>query len=189
MQIIKELPDEEAPTALPAVPLKVERRMLAKRRWRGQAEDGSDFGFDLASPLRHGDQFHFTDGNRYLIEQLPETVFKVAYPDPREAAHRAWQVGNLHFPAQFTDGYLLVENDLAIRQMLERNDIPFEEAEEVFQPVVAAAGHHHHDHSHDHDHHHSHAHDHDHDPGHDHHHHGPKESTGHSHDHGSGHRH
>ena len=168
MQIIKEIPDEEASSDSPSVCLKVERRVLAKRRWRGQADDGTDFGFDLSAPLKHGDQFHFANEQRYQIEQLPEQVFKVAYPDPREAAHRAWQVGNLHFPAQFTDGYLLVENDLAIRQMLERNDIPFEEAEEVFQPVVAAAGHHHqHDHDHDHGHTHSHSHDH----GHGHHHH------------------
>ena len=167
MQIIKELPAEEASSDSPSVCLKVERRVLAKRRWRGQADDGTDFGFDLSAPLKHGDQFHFAHEQRYQIEQLPEQVFKVAYPDSREAAHRAWQVGNLHFPAQFTDGYLLVENDLAIRQMLERNDIPFEEAEEVFQPVVAAAGHHHHDHDHDHGHTHSHSHDH----GHGHHHH------------------
>ncbi|MDE0577339.1 MAG: urease accessory protein UreE [Opitutales bacterium] len=168
MQIIKELPADEACADSPSVSLKVERRVLAKRRWRGQAADGTDFGFDLSAPLKHGDQFHFANEQRYQIEQLPEQVFKVAYPDPREAAHRAWQVGNLHFPAQFTDGYLLVENDLAIRQMLERNDIPFEEAEEVFQPVVAAAGHHHH---HDHDHDHGHTHSHSHDHGHGHHHH------------------
>ena len=30
------------------ISLTVERRVLAKRRWRGQAEDGTDFGFDLA---------------------------------------------------------------------------------------------------------------------------------------------
>ena len=33
------------------ISLTVERRVLAKRRWRGEAEDGTDFGFDLVSPL------------------------------------------------------------------------------------------------------------------------------------------
>jgi urease accessory protein len=172
MQIINEIPAESESAELHSVLLKVERRVLAKRRWRGRAEDGVDFGFDLSSPLKHGDCFHFFGEKRYLIDQLPEAVFKVTYPDSREAAHRAWQVGNLHFPAQFTEGYLLVENDLAIHQMLTRNEIAFEEAEEVFQPVVAAAGHHHgHSHHHGHDHSHSHDHDHDH------------------HDHGSEHTH
>ena len=40
------------------ISLTVERRVLAKRRWRGQAEDGTDFGFDLISPLRNGICFH-----------------------------------------------------------------------------------------------------------------------------------
>ena len=31
-----------------SISLTVDRRVLAKRRWRGQAEDGTDFGFDLA---------------------------------------------------------------------------------------------------------------------------------------------
>ena len=31
------------------ISLTVERRVLAKRRWRGQAEDGTNFGFDLMS--------------------------------------------------------------------------------------------------------------------------------------------
>ena len=169
MQIIKEPPAGDAPEELPAVSLKVERRVLAKRRWRGEADDGAEFGFDLSVPLRHGAVFHATDEKCYLIDQKPEPVLKVAYPDPQEAAHRAWQVGNLHFPAQFTEGYLLVEDDLAIRQMLERNEIPHEEADEVFQPVVAASGHHHHDHSPDHDHgEHSHSHSHEHGHTHDH---------------------
>jgi len=182
MQIIKELPAGEAPEELPAVSLKVERRVLAKRRWRGEADDGAEFGFDLSAPLHHGDVFHATDEKCYLIEQKPEPVFKVTYPDPQEAAHRAWQVGNLHFPAQFAKGYLLVEDDLAIRQMLERNEIPYEEADEVFQPVVAASGHHHHDHSHDHDHgEHSHSHG-DHSHSHDH-----GNTHDHTHSHGSHH--
>ncbi len=161
MNVIKELPKETGDGSVTTIPLKVERRVLAKRRWRGQAEDGKDFGFDLEAPLSHGDCF-FVDGDkRYALEQAPEAVFRVPYPDQQEAAHRAWQVGNLHFPAQFAESCLLVENDLAVKQMLERNDIPFEEALEVFQPVVAASGHHHsHDHEHDHDH--SHGHDHDH---------------------------
>jgi urease accessory protein len=126
-----------------AVSLTVERRVLAKRRWRGQAEDGTDFGFDLAVPLRNGICFHAEGEKNYVIDQKPEVVFRVPFPDQKEAAHRAWQVGNLHFPAQFLESYLLVEGDLAVRLMLERNQIPFEEGMEVFQPVLSATGHHH----------------------------------------------
>ncbi|MAN36145.1 MAG: hypothetical protein CMI21_00760 [Opitutae bacterium] len=170
MKLIKSLPEEYDNACGISVPLKVERRVLAKRRWRGKADDGSDFGFDLDAPFSHGDCFFQEDGKSYVIEQKPEEVFRVSYPGgQQEAAERAWQVGNLHFPAQFSESYLLVENDLAVRQMMERNEIPYEEALEVFRPVVAASGHHHHDdhshdheHTHDHDHEHSHSHDHEH---------------------------
>jgi urease accessory protein len=143
MQVIKEPNPMNPETFENSISLTVERRVLAKRRWRGQAEDGTDFGFDLEAPLRHGVCFHAQEDKNYVIEQKPEEVFLVPYPDQQEAAHRAWQVGNLHFPAQFTESYLLVEGDLAVRHMLDRNEIPFEEAIEVFQPVMAASGHHH----------------------------------------------
>ena len=143
MKIIKEFNPINPEVFKNPISLTVERRVLAKRRWRGQAQDGADFGFDLISPLRHGICFHAEEDKNYVIDQKPEVVFRVSYPDQQEAAHRAWQVGNLHFPAQFLESYLLVEGDLAVRLMLERNQIPFEEGMEVFQPVLAAAGHHH----------------------------------------------
>lgn len=143
MKIIKGLSPLDFEGARNRVFLKVDRRVLAKRRWRGQAEDGKDFGFDLEAPLRHGTYFHVEEEKNYLIDQKPEPVFRVPYPNQQEAAHRAWQVGNLHFPAQFTESYLLVEGDLAVRHMLGRNQIPFEESIEVFQPVMAASGHRH----------------------------------------------
>ena len=81
----------------------MERRVLAKRRWRGQADDGTDFGFDLESPLRDGICFHAEEDKKYIINQKPEPVLRVH------------NFGNLHFPAQFSDSYLLVEGDYAVR--------------------------------------------------------------------------
>ena len=143
MKIIKEFNPINPEVFKNPISLTVERRVLAKRRSRGQAQDGADFGFDLISPLRHGICFHAEEDKNYVIDQKPEVVFRVPFPDQKEAAHRAWQVGNLHFPAQFLESYLLVEGDLAVRLMLERNQIPFEEGMEVFQPVLAATAHHH----------------------------------------------
>ena len=126
-----------------SIPLTVDRRVLAKRRWRGQAADGTDFGFDLAVPLQHGVCFYNEEEREYLIDQKPEKVFRVSFSNQQEAAHLAWQVGNLHFPAQFKENYLLVEGDLAVQYMLERNGIPFENSMEIFQPILAASSHHH----------------------------------------------
>jgi len=143
VKIIKEFNSINPEVFKNSISLTVERRVLAKRRWRGRAQDGADFGFDLISPLRHGICFHAEEDKNYVIDQKPEVVFRVPFPNQKEAAHRAWQVGNLHFPAQFLESYLLVEGDLAVRLMLERNQIPFEEGMEVFQPVLAATGQHH----------------------------------------------
>ncbi|MAK47558.1 MAG: urease accessory protein UreE [Opitutae bacterium] len=143
MIIIKNLNEIKLKKCENEILLTVERRVLAKRRWRGQADDGTDFGFDLTSPLRNGICFHKQENRNYVIDQKPESVFKIPYSNPNEAAHWAWQVGNLHFPAQFQDAYLLVEGDYAVRLMLERNQIPFDESTEVFQPVMAASSHHH----------------------------------------------
>ena len=143
MIIIKKLSPNTHGDCEDGISLSVERRVLAKRRWRGQAQDGTDFGFDLETPLRNGVCFHMEEDRNYVIDQKPEAVFRVPYSNQKEAAHLAWQVGNLHFPAQFKDSYLMVEGDLAVRLMLERNQIPFQESTEVFQPLVAVTSHHH----------------------------------------------
>lgn len=125
------------------IALHVDRRKLAKRRWRGQASDGADFGFDLAHPFSHDIPFHETDDIVYVIEQDPEVVFKIPFHDARTGALYGWMVGNMHFTADFREDAILVENDPAIRQMLERNQIAFEETTTVFQPPVTTKAHQH----------------------------------------------
>ena len=53
MQLVRQ-PIEPSAAELPEVELVADRFKLQKRRWRGQAEDGSDFGFELSEPLEHG---------------------------------------------------------------------------------------------------------------------------------------
>ena len=66
----------------------------------------------------------------------------------KESAWLGWMVGNLHFKAQFTDEGMVVQDDLAVRQMLKREAIDFSFVKRIFQPC--AQGGHSHDHSHDH---------------------------------------
>src|SRR5437867_755441 len=129
---------------LTANELEIDRHTLAKRRWRGTAADGREFGFDLDHPLRHGDVFFQTPTHRYVIAQIPESVLRVALTTPVHAARLAWQIGNLHFRVMLTEGFLLVEDDPALRQMFEREGIEFTLANAVFQPLAGAAGHHDH---------------------------------------------
>ena len=70
MIIIKNLEAYDQEDYQNEVSLIVERRVLAKRRWRGQAEDGTDFGFDLLSPLRNGICFHREENSNYVKLKL-----------------------------------------------------------------------------------------------------------------------
>jgi urease accessory protein len=128
---------------LPAIELAVDRFTLAKRRWRGQAADGREFGFDLERPLRHGEVFFATNTHSYVIAQTSEPVLLVAFTSPSQAAHTAWQIGNMHFPVEVRADSLLVEDDPILRALLEREGIAFTTTRAIFQPVGGAAAHRH----------------------------------------------
>ncbi|HWB58060.1 MAG TPA: hypothetical protein VG733_01145 [Chthoniobacteraceae bacterium] len=148
-----ELIRHEITTAIPKprVALRADRLTLAKRRWRGVAEDGREFGFDLDAPLRDGAIFFETESAVYSISQQAEEVFEIAVHDSTQAARVGWMVGNLHFPIAIENGVVLAPADPAVRQLLEREHIHYAAAHKVFRPLnAAAAAHHHHDHHHGH---------------------------------------
>lgn len=130
----------EADPSLPLVAIRVDRLKLAKRLWRATAADGTDFGFELTSPLRAGDCVWQTRAARYVIEQTPEPVLVIALdPDPAASAVLGWIIGNLHFVIEARSREILAPDDPALRQSLERLDIPFQSRVEVFQPHRLAA--------------------------------------------------
>ena len=130
--------------------LSVDRHTLARKRWRGVASDGSEFGFDLENILKHRVAFFKKGGKCYVINQTEEPCFLIELNTPKLSAWLGWMVGNLHFKAEFTEQGMLVQDDLAVRQMLERESIAFTLVSRVFQPC--AQGGHDHSHSHGHSH-------------------------------------
>jgi urease accessory protein len=139
-------PLASADAALPACAIRVDRLKLAKRLWRANADDGTDFGFELTAPLQHGDAVHATATARYVIEQMPEPVLEIALDEkPETCAVLGWIVGNLHFVIEARADRLLAPDDPALRQSLERLGIPFRATNAVFQPhrLAAAVAHSH----------------------------------------------
>jgi urease accessory protein len=135
--IIIHAPLPALPPELPRIPLSVQRLTLAKRRWRGTAADGAEFGFDLATPLTHAAPFHVGTASVYLIAQLPEPVLEIALiARPAPVARLGWTIGNLHFPIQVTDEVIRVPDDPALRQLFARENIPFTEAAQIFEPFA-----------------------------------------------------
>ncbi len=119
--------------------LSAERRRFLKRRWRGTAEDGTEFGFDLESRLVDGCVVFREGGKDYIVRQLPETVYEIAFQSPAQAALVAWKVGNLHLPAQISEGFIRVLHDEAMANLLQREGWAFTEPEVLFQPLKAMA--------------------------------------------------
>ena len=130
-----------ADTSLPEIALRVERLTLAKRLWRGTATDGTEFGFELAAPLKHGDTFFQSTTARYAVQQHPESVVEVSLDlAPSAAAGIGWAVGNLHLELQSEPLRLLAPDEPAVRQLLERLRVPFKQTSAIFRPGRFARG-------------------------------------------------
>ena len=126
---------------LPEVALQVERQKLAKRIWRGVADDGMEFGFELSAPLKHGDCFWQSEEKRYVIRQEAEPVLEVALDiAPSAAAGIGWAVGNLHLELCAEPTRLLAPDEPTVRQLFERLQIPCRPIITVFRPGRFARG-------------------------------------------------
>lgn len=196
----------------PALVLPFDAR--SKSRLRATLETGEEVALFLprGTVLRGGDVLVADDGGFIRVEAAAETVLLVSAPTALALTRAAYHLGNRHTPVEVGDGYLKLEYDPVLRDMLLRLDVDVAEALMPFEPEAGAygGGHKHgHDatyaedfelaqrvfhehHGHDHDHGHVHGpgcgHDHSHSHGHDHGHvHGP--SCGHDHAHSHDHDH
>ncbi len=117
--------------------LHAERRQFLKRRWRGVAEDGTEFGFDLEERLTDGCVVLRGGGKDYIVCQTPEIVYRIPFESHAQAALVAWKTGNLHMPAQITGDAILVLHDDAMAQLIRREGWSFTEPEVLFTPMKA----------------------------------------------------
>ncbi len=117
------------------IKLMAERRLFLKRRWRGSAEDGTEFGFDLEDRLISGCIIHQTADADYVICQEPEPVFEIPFESSLQAALVGWKLGNLHFPVEITQSSVRAPNDSAIRQLIEREGWTLHEMNVLFNPL------------------------------------------------------
>jgi urease accessory protein len=140
MQIVSSPPVSVDPS-LPEIVLRAERIILAKRLWRGAAEDGREFGFELSAPLKDGDTFWQTPAARYVVRQHPEPVVEIPLDlSPSAAAGIGWAVGNLHLELSAEPARLLAPDEPAVRQLLDRLGVPYRAATAIFRPGRFARG-------------------------------------------------
>lgn len=123
------------------VVLKVDRLTIVKRLWRGTAEDGTEFGFELSAPLQHGDTLWQTATVRYVLQQQPESVVEISLEVASSAAAGiGWAIGNLHLELCAEPTRLLAPDEPAVRQLLERLKVPFKPTSAIFHPGRFARG-------------------------------------------------
>lgn len=126
---------------LRAVPLHADRFTLAKRIWRGCADDGTEFGFELAVPLEPGATVWQTESVRYVVQQAEEPVVEIPLDlPPSAAAGIGWAIGNRHLELQAEPTRLIAADEPAVRQLLERLKVPYRQTTAVFRPGRFARG-------------------------------------------------
>ena len=141
LHLIKAAVDQPNPD-LPEIAVPVDRIQIVKRLWRGAANDGTDFGFELGAPLKHGDTVFQTSAARYVLRQHPEALLEISLEiAPSAAAGIGWAIGNLHLELQAEPTRLLALDEPAVRQLLERLKVPYTQTTAVFRPGRFARGH------------------------------------------------
>ena len=136
-----------------------------ERRWtRKRVETTGGRMVALALPtgsvLRDGDVLAVEEEWYLVVEARPEPVLAVLPRDRAEAIRLAFDVGNRHFPLAVDGGDLLVPDDTAMEQLLNRLGVVWCRRAAVFAPLGGAHAHGHgtspldgHSHAHVHDHH------------------------------------
>ncbi len=122
------------------------RMTSEERRWV-RRRTTSTSGREVALALPTGTVMHPGDilvdePTWYLeVEAAEESVLAVRPHDRQAAVRVAFEVGNHHFPLAIEDEVLLVPDDSAMVQLLNRLGEPWDRRRAVFDPI--ARGHHH----------------------------------------------
>lgn len=112
--------------------------------------------------LRGGDFLRADSGEVIEVIAADQAVMKVTATNSKSLTRAAYHLGNRHVPLEIGDGWLKLEADSVLKDMLLGLGVEVEELQAPFEPesgAYAAAGHHHDaDHTHEHSHTHGHSH-------------------------------
>jgi len=116
--------------------------MRQKRRFRAILEDGSEAAIFLprGSNLADGDLLEADDGSLIRIVAAPERVLYVTAASSHALTRAAYHLGNRHTPVELGKGFLKLENDSVIKEMLLRLGVQVQETNLPFQPESGAYG-------------------------------------------------
>ncbi len=143
--------------------LPFERRQKSRLRVRLESGEEAALMLERGTILRGGDRLLADDGRIVQVVAEDEAVLHVSAENSWQLARAAYHLGNRHVPLQVGDGWLRLEQDHVLKDMLLGLDMTVVEQTAPFEPEAGAYGggyRHHHDdglpiHSHVHSHHHA----------------------------------
>jgi urease accessory protein len=118
-----------------------ERRGVTRQRVR--LDDGREAGVFLprGEILRGNDRLATAAGEVVTVVAAVEPVMVVRAADPRTLARAAYHLGNRHVAVEIGEGWLKLERDHVLREMLEGLGVSVENATLPFEPEAGAYSH------------------------------------------------
>jgi urease accessory protein len=113
-----------------------------KSRQLARLDNGEEIGLLLppGTILKNGDILESADGDRIRIVAAAEPVLLVTSSDNETLTRAAYHLGNRHTPVEVGAGFLRLETDPVLQEMLLRLGVTVEEKMEAFQPESGAYG-------------------------------------------------
>lgn len=121
-----------------------------KSRLRVRLDSGVEAGLFLerGTILRGGDLLRASDGRIVQVVAADEHVMRVTADTPIRLMRAAYHLGNRHVPLQIGEGWLRLEQDHVLKEMLLGLGVQVEDQSAPFEPEAGAYGgghRHHHD--------------------------------------------
>lgn len=121
-----------------------------KSRLRVRLESGAEAGLFLprGTILRGGDLLRASDGRIVQVVAADEPVMRVTAESAIQLMRAAYHLGNRHVPLQIGEGWLRLEQDHVLLEMLVGLGVQVENQNAPFEPEAGAYGgghRHHHD--------------------------------------------
>jgi urease accessory protein len=124
-----------------ALVLTAEERRWGRRRVRTRAGRELHLALPTGSRLIPGEVLHVASDWYVRVEAAPEAVLAVPVSSLADSVRLAFEVGNRHFTLALDGDRLLVPDDPAMVQLLDRLGARYERTRAVFVPV--GSGHRH----------------------------------------------
>jgi urease accessory protein len=129
------------------VALPFDQRKKSRLRVTLQSGDEASLMLERGSILRGGDCLRASNGIVVQVIAAKEPVMDVTANTPQQLARAAYHLGNRHVPLQVGDGWLRLEQDHVLKNMLLGLKVMVREQKAPFEPEAGAygGGHRHHD--------------------------------------------